>query len=236
MICIKKKKFVGCITAAIILAFFVYIAYGLKNPAAVYCDAMGYEYIVEEIPEGQVGLCKLPDGSTCLGFDFLKGKCGEGYSYCRQKGYELKVVIGPEKCGPLAAPEEECAVCVLENGEEVEVTKLMNLSFKDLGVCGDGFCFLGEENYDNCRNDCPSGSRDLYCDGVKDSICDPDCPTEQDEDCGITKVSTTTTFKSIEEREERGGLKTPDITTTVLVVLFLTIALVILFKFRKRKE
>lgn len=228
---VNNKNFAGNILIiSLFLLFFIYTTYGLRNPAAVYCEAMGYEYVIEETPDGQIGLCKFPDGSTCVGFDFLKGKCGEDYSYCKKKGYEVRVAIGPEKCGPFAAPKEECVVCVLENGTEIEVTKLMGLDFRE-GVCGDGFCVFGE-NYNNCKEDCHSGTMDDYCDGIEDSICDPDCPTEQDEDCGITKISTTTTFKLIDKREE---LKIPGILTLpVLIVLFLLVVLLILFKFRRK--
>ncbi len=57
----------------------------------------------------------------------------------------------------------------------------MGLSFEE-GLCGDNRCVLGE-SYRNCPQDCPSGSSDYYCDGLKDGICDPDCQTEEDWDC-----------------------------------------------------
>jgi len=46
----------------------------------------------------------------------------------------------------------------------------------------DGTCDVGE-NFLNCREDCPSGSKDNYCDSVKDDICDIDCERSLDEDC-----------------------------------------------------
>jgi len=61
----------------------------------------------------------------------------------------------------------------LENGTEVEVTDLMNLSFRET-ICGDGICGM-PENYGTCPKDCPSGSYDNFCDGIKDGKCDPDC-------------------------------------------------------------
>jgi hypothetical protein len=43
------------------------------------------------------------------------------------------------------------------------------------------------ENYLSCEADCPSGSSDLYCDGIFDSVCDVDCKNqgreEMDTDC-----------------------------------------------------
>jgi len=72
---------------------------------------------------------------------------------------------------------------VLPSGEEVPVETLMGLIFRD-SVCGDGACGTGE-NYGNCPIDCPSGSRDGYCDGVEDRVCDPECVEEggPDSDC-----------------------------------------------------
>jgi len=49
----------------------------------------------------------------------------------------------------------------------------------------DGTCEVKMENYLNCPQDCPSGSLDNYCDGLKDDICDPDCKEGEDPDCGI---------------------------------------------------
>ncbi len=48
--------------------------------------------------------------------------------------------------------------------------------------CGNGMCNK-DENYGSCPQDCESGRRDGYCDGVKDGRCDPDCPEERDADC-----------------------------------------------------
>jgi len=48
------------------------------------------------------------------------------------------------------------------------------------GICEPEF----GENYLTFPKDCPSGSRDGYCDKVPDGRCDPDCLTEEDPDCG----------------------------------------------------
>ncbi len=189
-----KKELLVVIIAILILTE---PGFGLMDPSAVYCEKLGYEWMIEETPDGEFGICKLPDGSTCDSWDFLEGKCGEEYSYCKKKGYELKTISDPEKCSSIFS--EECAVCVLENGEEIEVTKLMELEFR-AGRCGDGVCAALEENYENCPKDCPSGSFDMYCDKVKDGICDPDCVEqempEEDPDCvvvttTITEITTT---------------------------------------------
>ncbi|MEA3254930.1 MAG: hypothetical protein U9Q22_03740 [Candidatus Altiarchaeota archaeon] len=52
---------------------------------------------------------------------------------------------------------------------------------KPVSRCGDNIC--AGENYGNCPLDCPSGGVDGYCDGLRDSKCDPDCLLEEDPDC-----------------------------------------------------
>lgn len=62
---------------------------GLANPAAVYCEGLGYEMETVETPEGQDSVCIFPDGSQCGQWDFLSGRCGQEFSYCEQQGYDL---------------------------------------------------------------------------------------------------------------------------------------------------
>lgn len=50
-------------------------------------------------------------------------------------------------------------------------------------VCdNNGVCY-NSENYKNCPNDCPTGSKDGICDMIKDARCDPDCKWQEDPDC-----------------------------------------------------
>ncbi len=181
----KMKKWL--IEIFVLMVFCIGTVCAMKNPAAVYCNALGYEYVTTETPEGSIGVCKFTESSNCEGWTFLSGKCGQEQSYCKKNGYEIKTVTDFEKCSDLFT--EECAVCVLSDGNEVEVTKLMKLNFSE-GVCGDGSCVLGE-SYATCPEDCPSGSFDGYCDGVKDGICDPDCSAGEDSDCKAESTTTT---------------------------------------------
>ena len=150
-------------------------AYAMLSPAEVYCEALGYEVVVESTELGEKALCRLPNDQTVDAWDFLNGKVALEWSYCAQQGYEAKHVEDSEVC-------VECTVCVLPDGMEVEVTQLMGLTF-DATECGDGTCGL-PENYETCPEDCPSGGWDAYCDGVSDGICDPDCEEGADPDCG----------------------------------------------------
>ena len=90
------------------------------NPAAVYCEDLGYEYFIKNTKDGDYGMCRLPDGSEVEEWKFVEGKEKTEYSYCQQKGYNIKTVSG-EQCNYSA----ECAVCVLDDDTEVEVTQLI---------------------------------------------------------------------------------------------------------------
>ena len=166
---------VSLLLASLLGSLHILPARAMLNPAAVYCEACGYTYIIETLPEGEVGLCQLPDGQEVDAWDFLRGKVGLEWSYCAQLGYEAKHVEESDICW-------DCTVCVLPDGSEIEVTELMELSFEET-YCGDGTCGI-PENYETCPEDCPSGSQDGYCDGVEDGICDPDCEPGLDPDCG----------------------------------------------------
>ena len=173
-----KVLVIGLLLGIPLLACFLTIpALALVNPAAAYCQALGYNYTIESTELGDVGLCQLPNGQTVDAWDFLRGKVALEWSYCAREGYEARHVEDSEIC-------RDCTVCVLPDGTEVEVTKLMGLSFGE-PVCGDGMCVF-PENYESCSQDCPSGSADNYCDGVEDGICDPDCEEGADPDCEAT--------------------------------------------------
>jgi putative hemolysin/PKD repeat protein len=99
----------------------------IMDPSAVYCDALGYEYVIVSTAEGECGYCKLPDGQLVDSWKFLQGEEGQECSYCALKGYEMKTVYDGELANKFLTGK--CAVCVLEDGSEVEVTELMGLSF-----------------------------------------------------------------------------------------------------------
>lgn len=156
-------------------------AYALRNPAAVYCTALGYEYFINETTKGDRGICRLPNGDLVNAWWFLKGKVASEHGYCEKMGHGMKTVADPLICASVFS--SECSVCVLADGTEVEVTQLMNLSFVE-SICGDGSCGL-LENFSTCPEDCPSGGIDEYCDGAGDGQCDEDCLElgEYDPDC-----------------------------------------------------
>ena len=98
---------------------------GMANPAAVYCQELGYEYEIVDRPEGQHGRCVFPDGSRCDEWSFLEGKCGQSYSYCASQGYGL--ITKSDGKNPFS---REYSVCVHDQQEIGPVTELMGLSEK----------------------------------------------------------------------------------------------------------
>jgi len=155
-------------------------ALALKNPSAVYCTALGYEYSTVREDKGVRGMCKFPNDQIVDAWAFLYGKVAQEFSYCSKNGYAIKTVQDNQICSSVYS--SECSVCVLEDQTEIEVAKLMNLNFKE-SVCGDDYCAAFMENFNTCPGECPSGALDGYCDGVVDGKCDPDCQAGQDSDC-----------------------------------------------------
>lgn len=228
MISLRKKSWILFPIFVIIIFITIPIANSLKDPSTVYCQALGYTFKLEQLPEGELGVCQFPDGSTADSWQFLEGKIYQENSYCKKNGYDIKTIQDADKCSSIF--NTECAVCILGNRTEIEVTKLMGLDFNE-GVCGDGHCTLGE-NYANCPQDCPSGSSDFYCDGVRDYKCDPDCVTqntsEKDPDCIVetTTLPTTTTLP----------VKNPFSSIYIyLIIILIVIAVIAVFFVRKIK-
>ncbi|MCX6761422.1 MAG: hypothetical protein NTY33_01040 [Candidatus Moranbacteria bacterium] len=152
------------------LVFFpVFNAQALRNPAAVYCNSMGYSYIEEKSGQNQ---CQIPGTKeTFPEWDFYTGKVGQKYSYCALHGYEIKIINSAKIC---LSPNinNECAVCIID-GEAVPIATAMKLNFAE-APCGDGKCSPLETAL-SCPKDCPSGVADGACDGKADGKCDPDC-------------------------------------------------------------
>lgn len=126
------------------------------NPAANYCQEMGYEWIIKTTEEGdEAGFCKISDDILCDEWEFLTGKCGQEYNYCQRQGYQFKSLSNSEKCQSAFSPD--CVVCVFANGAEIETSKTMKLDKES--KCGDKICYPPQENYGNCPYDCASGEK-----------------------------------------------------------------------------
>jgi len=152
-------------------------AFAMLNPATVYCEAMGYAHRVEATEYGERGICVV-EGNPIEEWEFLSGKAGQEHSYCAREGYGVEIVSGAY-CEKFLL--ESCMACVLQDGRKVEMTELMGLDFSET-TCGDSLCNF-PETYTGCPQDCPSGGKDEYCDGMQDGKCDTDCRRGEDADC-----------------------------------------------------
>ena len=125
--CQNKKLFniVVVVTMVLVSCGFVDYALGMSNPVAVYCDELGYQYIIKETVDGQQGFCQFSSGVAIDGWKFFIGEEGQNYSYCQKQGLEVKTIIS-EQCQYAS----KCAVCILKNGTEVRITELMELDLK----------------------------------------------------------------------------------------------------------
>jgi len=47
----------------------------IANPASVHCEEQGGTVELVDAPEGQYGICVLPDGTRCEEWTFLRGEC-----------------------------------------------------------------------------------------------------------------------------------------------------------------
>jgi putative hemolysin len=160
------------IAIVLVVLFCVLPAAAMLNPSAVYCTASGYTYeTVKRSTGSEYGVCHLPDNTYVDAWEFLRGRVGQQFNYCLRMGYQSKTSTDPATCA--AVWDNTCTVCVLSDKREVEVTRLMNLSFAET-TCGDGMCGI-TENFKNCPADCPQSGPDDYCEGKFDLTCDPDC-------------------------------------------------------------
>lgn len=67
------------------------VVVGLANPAAQYCEGLGYTTASVERDGGMDADCVFPDSQRCGQWDFLAGRCGQEMSYCHIQGGEIQV-------------------------------------------------------------------------------------------------------------------------------------------------
>ncbi|NVO09815.1 MAG: DUF333 domain-containing protein [Bacteroidales bacterium] len=97
---------------------------GYRNPAATYCETLGYKYSVQTDKQGnEVGMCTLPSGQTVNAWDFYKGKVAKEYSYAAKKGYNIETVT--EKIDGYVTEYAVCTRDVKGLKERVTLNELM---------------------------------------------------------------------------------------------------------------
>ncbi|MCK5014860.1 MAG: DUF333 domain-containing protein [Candidatus Omnitrophica bacterium] len=110
---------------------------GMKNPAAVYCTELGYEYKIIKTEDGERGICVIPDtGEEFDAWDFLEGKVGQKYSYCATIGCDTitatdgKNSFSSEYAVCVPKKQSDSEHFVTSSSESMSVTDLMNLGEK----------------------------------------------------------------------------------------------------------
>ncbi len=117
----------------------------MRNPAAVYCSDLGYEYTVLEAADGsQRGICQMPNNTSCDAWELVEGRCGQEYNACAQRG--LGTVTQSRHDNPFTP---DSAVCVDADGREV-ITALeaANLIEQSSGVAAPPATIRAEESLD----------------------------------------------------------------------------------------
>jgi chitodextrinase/C1A family cysteine protease len=96
----------------------------MKNPSAVYCETLGYEYMIKKDAEGnQIGMCRLPNGEVVNAWDFYKGKVAKEFSYPAKKGYEIETVV--EKINGYVVEKMVCTRTLKGVKESLSLEELM---------------------------------------------------------------------------------------------------------------
>jgi len=109
-------------------------AAAMKNPAAVYCQEMGYSSQIKKTPSGEMGVC-IVNGKEYEEWAFFTGKIGKEHSYCEKNGYDTIT-----KSDGKGLASKDYAVCVpkkidlekrtAQSQQEIPMHKLMNLEEK----------------------------------------------------------------------------------------------------------
>ena len=97
---------------------------GMRDPSAVYCTEMGYEFRILRAKDGEKGICVMPDGEECDSWAFYSGQCGEHYSYCTINALDVSAVRISDSLA------RECTTCVMPNGSISTVSELLELDKK----------------------------------------------------------------------------------------------------------
>jgi len=110
---------------------------GMPNPASVYCQEQGGVLVTREEPEGQFGVCVLPDGSECEEWAYFRGECAPANEAKPQplptKGISLNIPVtavygqivsasgdGPSESVLMLSPESFGSVYVIGGSAEIE--------------------------------------------------------------------------------------------------------------------
>jgi len=99
----------------------------ILNPAAVYCDSLGYQYTIQTDATGDEGFCILPSGETVNSWQFFLGDIAHEYNYCGLKGYQTQTSTDPAITDRYLT--SHVGVCVLPDTTTVEIAEFMKMRY-----------------------------------------------------------------------------------------------------------
>lgn len=121
------RKNLLLVATILLISLTTFAQKGFKNPAAAYCQLLGYNYSIKSDKQGNdVGICTLPNGQQVNAWDFYKGKVAQEFSYAAKKGYSIETVV--EKGNGYTV---EKAVCTKSNKGVQESLTLEELMAKN---------------------------------------------------------------------------------------------------------
>jgi putative hemolysin len=96
----------------------------MVNPAAFYCQQLGYPCEIVRTENGERSIVQLPGGLRCDAWDFYRGKVGQEHSWCVRQGYGIAT-----RTRNVNGYEVECAVCLdAQGGELAAQSEMMGLA------------------------------------------------------------------------------------------------------------
>jgi len=131
---------------------------GLENPAALYCEELGYTMESIERDGGMDADCIFPDGSRCGQWDFLSGRCGQERTYCVTQGGTIEegsnigncIFSDGSSCDEFLFFSGKCAAGdnPAEVTEEIQATEEVLIQIQDFISARDYLAVYLSDQYD----------------------------------------------------------------------------------------
>jgi C1A family cysteine protease len=116
--CLNNCFYMPCIFLLLFAPVFIPSASALKNPSAVYCEELGYNYnviMMQDDASSQDGICIISPQVRLNAWDFFEGRIGQEHSYCEKNNLAVQITEG----GKYSSNE---ALCVPKSGDIASVS------------------------------------------------------------------------------------------------------------------